>query len=154
MVRWIGGPHAAEHCVNGETFARPKETCIEENFNELVQVFTKGSPTCINAECSQENHHACRERSNHSVIDDNQAMVTKTLLKEMNQGRLLMLDVDVVAFLEDCKKTSHHAEVAECLERTACTSALASCDALGRPDGCQVGALTMEKFGCNVPPTA
>jgi hypothetical protein len=72
-------------------FARPKETCIEENFNELVQVFTKGSPTCINAECSQENHHACRERSNHSVIDDNQAMVTKTLLKEMNQGRLLML---------------------------------------------------------------
>jgi hypothetical protein len=91
MVRWIGGPHAAEHCVNGETFARPKETCIEENFNELVQVFTKGSPTCINAECSQENHHACRERSNHSVIDDNQAMVTKTLLKEMNQGRLLML---------------------------------------------------------------
>jgi hypothetical protein len=56
LVRWIAGPHIGEHRDNEEIFACLKPACADKNFQDLVRVFTKGSPTYANAECSQANH--------------------------------------------------------------------------------------------------
>ena len=49
------------------------------NLKELIHVFTQGSPTYINAECSQANYKAYRVYGNHSSFTENTAMVAKTL---------------------------------------------------------------------------
>ena len=107
MVRWIGGPHVAEHRDNEAIFSRLKKTCESEVYHQLVRIFTQGSPTFVNAECSQQNYQAYKEYGNHSTINDNQAMVTKTLLKEVKRGCSLMLDPDIMDFLENTKQTPH-----------------------------------------------
>jgi hypothetical protein len=107
MVRWIGGPHVAAHRDNATIFARLKETCDEENYNDLVRIFTQGSPTLINADCRQDNYRAFREYGNHKTIDDNKAMVDKTLLKEVSRGCSLTLDPALIDFLENTKQTPH-----------------------------------------------
>jgi hypothetical protein len=107
MVRWIGGPHVAAHRDNDAIFARLKETCDEQNLNDLVRVFTQGSPTLVNADCTQENYRAYRDYGNHSTIADNQAMVDKTLLKEVSRGCAMMLDPDIMDFIENIKTTPH-----------------------------------------------
>jgi hypothetical protein len=122
MARWIGGPHVAEHRVNSEILARLKRMCDEENFN-------KGSPTCVNAECSQESCRAPREHGNHSTIANNPAMVTKTLLKEVKRGCSLMLDPDIMDFLENCKQTPHGVLHLE----HRCESPRMTCDSTCRP---------------------
>ena len=107
MVRWIGGPHVAAHRDNEVIFARLKETCEEENYNDLVRVFSQGSPTLVNADCTQENYRAYLEYGNHTTITDNQAMVEKTLLKEVSRGCTLMLDPDIIGLVENIKTTPH-----------------------------------------------
>ncbi len=107
MVRWIGGPHVGEHRDNEAIFSRLKKTCGSEVYHQLVRIFTQGSPTFVNAECSQQNYQAYKEYGNHSTINDNQAMVTKTLLKEVKRGCSLMLDPDAMVFLENVKQTPH-----------------------------------------------
>jgi hypothetical protein len=86
MVRWIGGPHVGAHRDNTAIFARLKETCDDANYKELIRVFTQGSPTYINAECSQANCKAYRVYGNHSSLMENTAMVAKTLLKDVARG--------------------------------------------------------------------
>lgn len=107
MVRWIAGPHVGEHRDNKEIFARLKPTCADENFQDLVRVFTKGSPTYVNAECSQANYRAFRDYGNHSSFDDNPAMVDKTLLKDVSRGNTLMIDPALLDFIENIKITPH-----------------------------------------------
>jgi hypothetical protein len=43
MVRWIGGPHIGTHRDSAAIVDRIKDTCQEENYNDLVRVFTQGS---------------------------------------------------------------------------------------------------------------
>jgi hypothetical protein len=105
LVRWIGGPHTAEHRDNDTLFARLKETCCNEDYQQLVRIFTKGSPTYVNAECKQDNYNAYRNYGNHSSVNDNPAMVRKTLLKQVARGCSLMLDPDLTDFLENMKQT-------------------------------------------------
>jgi hypothetical protein len=107
MVRWIGGAHIGAHRNNAAIFARLKDTCQEENYNDLVRIFTQGSPTYINAECSQANYQAYRVYGNHSSFTENTAMVNKTLLKDASRGCTLMLDPDIFDFLENVKQTPH-----------------------------------------------
>jgi hypothetical protein len=83
MVRWIGGPHVAAHRDNAAIFGRLKTTCKPNDYDQLVRVFTKGSPTFVNAYNTQANYHAYRDYGNHTSIEDNKAMVDKTLLKEV-----------------------------------------------------------------------
>jgi hypothetical protein len=107
MVRWIGGPHVGAHRDNTATLARLKETCDDANYTKLVRVFTQGSPTYINAKCSQANYKAYRVYGNHSSFTENLAMVAKTLLKDVTWGSTLMLNPGIMDFLENVKQTPH-----------------------------------------------
>jgi hypothetical protein len=107
MVRWIGGPHVGAHRDNRAIFAIVKEACEEENYQDLVRIFTTGSPAYINAECSQENYRAYRDYGNHSSLEENPALVEKTLLKDVKRGCSLMLDPLLLDFLENTKTTPH-----------------------------------------------
>jgi hypothetical protein len=106
-IPWIGGPHVGAHRDDTAIFARLKETCDNANYKELVRVFTQGSPTYINAECSQANYKAYRVYGNHSSFTENKAMVAKTLLKDVARGCTLMLDPDIMDFLANVKQSSH-----------------------------------------------
>jgi hypothetical protein len=129
LVRWTAGPHAAEHCVNSETFACLKETCQEENCSDLVRVFTQGSPTLINAHCSQENYRTYRKHDNHSAVTDNPAMVTKMPVKEVSRGCSLMLDPAIMDCLKNIKQTPHGTL---CLDHP-CKSPRMVCNSANRP---------------------
>ena len=107
MVRWIGGPHVGAHRDNPAIFARLKDTCTHADYHELVRVFTQGSPTYINAECSQANYKAYRDYGNHSSFTENTAMAAKMLLKDVSRGCTLMLDLAIMDFLENVKQTPH-----------------------------------------------
>jgi hypothetical protein len=107
MVLWIGGPHVDAHRDNTAIFARLKETCDNADYKELVRVFTQGSPTYINAECPQANYKAYRVYGNHSSFMENTALLAKTLLKDVARGCTLMLDPDIMDFLENVKQTPH-----------------------------------------------
>jgi hypothetical protein len=107
MVRWVEGPHVGAHRDNTAIFARLKETCDDANYKELVRVFTQGSPTYINAECSQANYKAYQVYGNYSSFKENTAMVARTLLKDVARGCTLMLDPDIMDFLENVKQTPH-----------------------------------------------
>lgn len=62
----------------------------------------------VNADCRQDNCCAFRKHGNHKTIDNNRAMIVhKTLLKEVSRGCSLMLDPDIVDFLENTKQTPH-----------------------------------------------
>jgi hypothetical protein len=107
LVRWIGGPHVAAHRDNATIFARIKPTCKPADYEQLVRVFTKGSPTLVNAYSNQENYQAYRQYGNHTSIEDNTAMVDKTLLKEVARGCALMIDPALMDYLENIKQTPH-----------------------------------------------
>ncbi len=107
MVRWIGGPHVGAHRNNEAVFAIVKEHCKEENYLDLVRIFTQGSPAYINAYCRQDNYLAYRDYGNHSSLDENLALVEKTLLKDVKRGCSLMLDPLLLDFLENTKTTPH-----------------------------------------------
>jgi hypothetical protein len=107
VVRWIGGPHTAEHRDNEAIFARLKDTCSDGNFRELVRIFTKGSPTYVNAKMSQDEYKAYREFGNHASIDENPEMVNKTVVKEVARGFALTLNPDIFDYLENVRQTPH-----------------------------------------------
>jgi hypothetical protein len=105
MVRWIGGPHVAAHRDNKTIFERIKKTCKDADYQQLVRIFTHGSPTYINAECLQPNYEASRKYGNHSSINNNPAMVHKTLNKQVARGAAIMLDPSLFDFCENMKQT-------------------------------------------------
>jgi hypothetical protein len=48
LAQWTASSHIAELRADAQLFASlSKETCEEENYNDLVQVFTQGSPTLV-----------------------------------------------------------------------------------------------------------
>jgi hypothetical protein len=105
VVRLIGGPHAAEHRDHDAIFARIKPTCSEGNYNELVRIFTKGSPTYINADMTQDDCKEFRAFGNHASCAENPKTLTKTLVKEVSRGFALTLNPEVMDFLENVRQT-------------------------------------------------
>jgi hypothetical protein len=114
MVRWIGGPHVAAHRDTAAIFARIKPTCDSADYEQLVRGFTKGAQTLVNAYNSQENHQAYRDYGNPTSIDENTAMVDKTLLNEVARGCALMLDPGLIIIW----KVSNKPRTASCNSTT------------------------------------
>jgi hypothetical protein len=60
LAQWTASPHIAEHRANTQLFASlSKETCEEENYNDLVQVFTQGSPTLVKKRTTLVTGNSC-----------------------------------------------------------------------------------------------
>lgn len=97
------GPHRDNKTI----FALVKEACDEEDYLDLIQFFTHGSPIYINAECVQKNYRAYHDYSDQSSFEENTLLGEKTLLKDVKRGCILMLDPLILDYLENTKTMPH-----------------------------------------------
>lgn len=105
VVRWIGGPHVAEH-RNHTNLLRYLEPILEpQNHADLTRIFLDGSPSRCNASADLANYQAYREYGNHKTVEEHIEKVRKAVVKEARNDFVLTLDPATIDFIPNAHVT-------------------------------------------------
>jgi hypothetical protein len=105
VVRWIGGPHVAAHGDHAAILREIKPLLEPQNYQDLVRVFTWGSPSQYNAYADTANFQAYRKYGNHKTIGDHMQKVRTTMAKEARNDFVLTLEPTLIDFIPNAHLT-------------------------------------------------
>ena len=92
LVRWIGGPHIAQHRNAPAILAKWKSVLRPHTFAELSRVYLHGAPKRINAESTEANLMSYKRYGNHSTVDAAREKTIKSVVKDNKRGYALAMD--------------------------------------------------------------
>jgi len=92
LVRWVGGPHIAEHRDAPAILSKWKSVLRPHTFAELSRVYLQGAPKCINAEDTEANLMDYKRYGNHSTVEQARDKTIKSVVKDNKRGYALALD--------------------------------------------------------------
>jgi hypothetical protein len=105
VVRWIGGPHVGAHRDVTASLAFLAGKIDQVTYDHLERIWRTGAPAFCNAEASEENFQAYLAYGNHSTVDEDPAVTSRTLLKESSRGYCLLFDARMANFTLNCHLT-------------------------------------------------
>lgn len=97
-VRWIGGPHVAEHRDVDRIVRFCRGKISDSALQELEMVFRRGAPQHINATSSDENFKAYYNYGNHKSADIEPDKAFKAMVKTNKRGLSLIFDDRLLLF--------------------------------------------------------
>lgn len=97
-VRWIGGPHVAEHRDVDRIIRFCRGKISDGALNELEMVFRRGAPQQINATSSEDNFLAYYNYGNHGSADIEPDKAFKAMVKTNKRGLSLIFDDRLLMF--------------------------------------------------------
>jgi hypothetical protein len=105
LIRWIGGPHTAEHRDPAKITSYLQGKIDPELLLSLNRVYVDGSPTVCNATTTPHNFREYLRYGNHSSVRDDPAKTKKALVKDTQMGYSLPLNEKMVFFTLNCHVT-------------------------------------------------
>ena len=106
LVRWIGGPHVAEHRDHDDTMRLLEESEVDPRvLADLRRILLDGIPALCQATSTEENFRAFYDYGNHSTVDDDPLKTYQATVKDNRKGYTLLFDPRVVLLTLHCHLT-------------------------------------------------
>jgi hypothetical protein len=99
LVRWIGGPHTADHRNTKKIIETIAKSVDQQTLTHLARIFTSGSPTICQATETDVNLQSYIDYNNHRTIEKNWEKMYKTVSKDVRNGYVLHFHKDVHRFI-------------------------------------------------------
>lgn len=106
LVRWIGGPHVAQHRDHTTILQRLRASKIPQAvYNHVERIFLHGIPTYCNVSSTERNFQAFYAYGNHATMNEEPEKTLKALIKDNKKGYTLLFDPRLIPFLLNCHVT-------------------------------------------------
>ena len=100
LVRWIGGPHVAQHRDHHATLRSLERANVSPSvIANIRRIFLDGIPAVCNAHSTERNFQAYYRYGNHATVDYDTEKTYKAMVKDARKGFTLVMDDRVSLFM-------------------------------------------------------